>query len=164
MNLRGRVFVGHGNGMQTQRCYCEPRQPRWNCYDYNQAVEVCRCCAASTVRSGSRWSPFFCNGCKPTILARNRAAGFALVPIGRHSIMNQVSLPAAEAADDGAVDAFVARFSSLGDRMERLEHWRLARHRALLADLRPRGATIRLPRYLAAARARALDVDALVVS
>lgn len=59
--------------------------------DFDTPFEICYYCQATIVRSGSRWSTFYCELCRPAILEINKArdsSGLAVLPIGRHSIMH----------------------------------------------------------------------------
>jgi hypothetical protein len=59
--------------------------------DFDTPFEICYYCQATIVRSGSRWSTFYCDFCRPAILEINRArdvTGLKVLPIGRHSIMH----------------------------------------------------------------------------
>lgn len=88
--LRGKIPDDDGAG---QRCKCTPlevrqQEPTWHRYDYNTYAELCRCCGLVLLKSGNRYSVWFCEPCKEAVVALNRAAGRCLIPIGRHSIMN----------------------------------------------------------------------------
>ncbi len=86
--LRGPFFDSHNGCERVQRCGCEPREPLWNAFDYNCAAELCPCCASRVIGCGSKWSVFFCEECKPHVVAYNGAAGLTVIPIGRHSMMD----------------------------------------------------------------------------
>jgi hypothetical protein len=94
--IHGRLCLrGFRSGVYDQLCPCdpEPTHPHvgtWRGFDFSTLIELCYCCGRRPIRSGSRWSPFFCEDCKPRIRELNERVGFALVPIGRHSIMNGV--------------------------------------------------------------------------
>ena len=108
-----RVCLAHGGlyedhpdpetGYQ-QRCHDRKGQEKWDGYDINEWIRLCDCCLAVPMRSGSKWSPFFCNNCRPGIVAAKRG-----IPIGRHSMMNRV-------------DPFA--FISMFDAFDRLEDWK----------------------------------------
>ena len=90
--LKGPV-PGRTDGAR-QFCDCTPgevrrAQSRWG-GDFNTYAELCRCCGLVLLRSGSRFSIWFCTQCLEAIKALNRSAGRSLVPIGRHSFMNGV--------------------------------------------------------------------------
>lgn len=77
----------------NQLCECTPalqRQAQRRVFDFNTAVEFCRCCATEALRSGSRWSVWFCEPCKNRVAKLNHDAGRCIVPIGRHSVVNGV--------------------------------------------------------------------------
>jgi hypothetical protein len=162
LGLRGPCFDSFGRCERTQRCACEPKEPLWTGYDYNCAIELCHLCGAATVRSGSRWSLFFCARCSTPVNAYNRAAGAVVIPIGRHSIMNGVVLSGRAAASPVARDAFAAAMTSLEGRIGRLFRWQRDKVRRLLRKLPEGGATVPLETYLEVARARSEDVDALI--
>lgn len=61
-------------------------QPRWPGRDFNQHAELCRCCGAVPLQTGSRWSVWFCGPCKNQVLALGRRHGRCIIPIGRHSL------------------------------------------------------------------------------
>ena len=75
----------------SQRCECNRReQEKWSGSDYNEYQRLCMCCMSVVLRSGSRWSVWFCEECKPRVMILNKAAGRCVIPIGRHSLMNGV--------------------------------------------------------------------------
>ena len=94
-----------------QRCHDRKGQEKWDGYDINEWIRLCDCCLVVAMRSGSKWSPFFCNNCRPGIVAAERG-----IPIGRHSMMNRV-------------DPFT--FISMFDAFDRLEDWKSQRVRQL---------------------------------
>ena len=69
-----------------QRCHDREGEPTWKGYEFNEWIRLCDCCLAVPMRSGSRWSPFFCERCRPEIIAADQG-----IPIGRHSMMNRVA-------------------------------------------------------------------------
>jgi hypothetical protein len=92
-----------------QFCDCTPlevrrAQPRWG-GDFNTYAELCRCCGLLLLRSGSRFSIWFCGQCLEAIKALNSSAGRCLVPIGRHSFMNGVGASAAQLRTEGGARA-----------------------------------------------------------
>jgi hypothetical protein len=159
LGLRGPCFDTFSHCERTQRCSCEPKEPLWKGYDYNTAIELCHCCAATTVRSGSRWSPFFCDTCKERVLAYNRAAGFAVIPVGRHSIMNGISLSGAEAKAVVAQGAFEAGIANLFERVDRLWKWHRDRVRVVVHGIPGKETAIPFERYLEHVRARGESPD-----
>ncbi len=111
-----------GPGFPTpQRCSCRRRganDPRWDGYDFNEHLDLCRCCRMQVLHSGSRWSVWFCEECKARIRSLNARAGRAIVPIGRHSLMARVGVRGTDvtSATDREVDRIVERFAArLGD-------------------------------------------------
>jgi hypothetical protein len=168
LGLRGPCLDTFSHCERTQRCSCEPKEPLWKAYDYNTAIELCRCCGAATVRSGSRWSPFFCDACKERVLAYNRVAGSAVIPIGRHSIMNGISLSGEDAKSVVAQAAFEAGMANLFARVDRLWMWHRDRVRVVVQSIPGEETAIPLERYLEHVRARGgspdVAFDALVLA
>ena len=112
-----------------QLCACRPLRGRQNVKfaprnDFATYVEFCHACGLEAIRSGSRWSQFFCSDCHETIRGLNRTLGFALIPIGRHSIMNSFSLSGKDVAGREKIDSFVKGLHSLFFRMDALRNWR----------------------------------------
>jgi hypothetical protein len=76
----------------TKRCGCansEGVEPYQGDVDYG--FEICRYCQAEVISTGSRWSTFFCEHCRPLVLQINDsldARGLVSLPIGRHSLMH----------------------------------------------------------------------------
>ena len=90
----GLYEVGRPDGLD-QRCACRPAAAeRWPRFDFNTRAELCRCCGAEAVRSGSRWSPFFCRECQLLAMGVSIWHGDVVFPIGRHSLMNAYLAPA----------------------------------------------------------------------
>jgi len=137
------------------------RHPRFG--DLVISAQLCQCCTLEVLASGSRFSPWFCDDCRPRIVERNRAVGICVVPIGRHSIMNGVALSGTDAGDADQVTAFVARLGSIFERMKQLDVWarqRTGRHLEALGLLGP--AAVSVATYFDVARSRGLGKDAAV--
>jgi len=142
----------------VQECRCErdarprdERPPTWISFDFNAGAELCHGCGAEVLRSGTRWSIWFCEACMARALDRNRAAGITVVPIGRDSLMHGVGMSARSARSRRVVGAFMASFEHLVERMQLLHDWshEVVRRNLVDAGLGPQP-TITLPRYLAA--------------
>lgn len=127
------------------------RHPRFD--DLVCNVQMCQCCTLAVLRSGSRWSVWFCEDCHPLIAEHNEAAGLCVVPIGRHSLMNHVGLAGDTDTDSVEIDVFVDAMRGLVDRMNRLEEWALQRTHDLLERLGLLGPpAVPVTTYLRAAR------------
>lgn len=148
------VDEAYGSVEREQRCRCGsasrlPRERRWGCRDFNCAVELCHCCGAAVIKSGSRWDWFFCDECLRDVRRINGKGN--LVPVSRHSLANGIDVriphgtPEADEATrnpawfEAALQAFFARVEHLGA-------WRLARVKNLLAWT---SCQARVPEYLA---------------
>lgn len=80
--------TGRPDGM-AQRCRCVfGEEDPWPGFDFNERASLCLCCGMEALRSGSRWSPYFCRTCQTLaqdVSIRHRRLVF---PIGRHSLMH----------------------------------------------------------------------------
>jgi hypothetical protein len=160
LQLRGPFYDEFNRCDRVQPCACDPVQSLWNAYDYNKVAELCRCCAAECVRSGSRWSLFFCKGCNERVVAHNNRVGRCVIPIGRHSIMNGVSLRGADTADRQRVKVFtedLVRSTSSIDQV--WEHHRTHLTRVVVSLRAPPGA-IPLAVYIEHARSPSANAEA----
>lgn len=123
-------------GPYRQACACTPSDPeRWRSpsgaqYDFNRSLELCYCCAAWPIRTGSRWAVYYCQPCKERVMALNRRVGAWVLPIGRHSGQHGNLLAGGEASDPAVVERFVAGMKSLfeaGTRVsDHASQWTLA--------------------------------------
>ncbi|MBA2526626.1 MAG: hypothetical protein H0V18_12735, partial [Pyrinomonadaceae bacterium] len=109
-----------------QRCGCPvpaaDQWPRtWKGYDHNTYAELCRCCGLVLLPSGTKWSVWFCDDCKPLVIAFNRALGRCVVPIGRHSIMNGVGARGADLVSNAAIEQIADGVQSMIAGIEALE-------------------------------------------
>jgi hypothetical protein len=99
-----------------QRCRCRSADvPVWPRHDFNEHLHLCECCRLVPLRSGSRWSVWFCQDCKSDVMHHNRLAGRCLIPIGRHSLMAGVGLAGPELmrADNASREELLSRFADL---------------------------------------------------
>jgi hypothetical protein len=113
-----------------QRCGCHAEvesEERWPGFDFNTYIELCHCCAIEPLKSGSRWSPFFCDECKERVMNLNRQERRWVIPIGRHSMMHGEFLSGGEAAIDEHANEFVFRVRGLFATGEHLDQWRRIR-------------------------------------
>ncbi|HZQ66117.1 MAG TPA: hypothetical protein VFA66_12925 [Gaiellaceae bacterium] len=151
--LCGRCATIRGaRGGLRQRCRCEAdADERWPRYDYNTHTELCYCCAAAAIESGSRWSSFFCDRCRERVLDFDRRQGRWIVPLGRHSAMHGDLLGGAEAGIREHAEELAARIRTLGGGIDHLRRWATerTRHNLDTAGFRA-GADVPLPAYLAA--------------
>ena len=90
--IYGPVIIRPGDMVleRVQRC-CqggEGPEREWPWYDFNAAAQICDACGADVVRSGSRWSSYYCAPCKDAVVALNERRRELFLPLGRHSMMN----------------------------------------------------------------------------
>ncbi|MBV8161900.1 MAG: hypothetical protein JO265_13330 [Acidimicrobiia bacterium] len=124
---------------RVQRCTCEWERARsegtpftdWPDIDLPGCVQLCYCCAAMPVHASSRWSPFFCDGCRPDVFALNRSVGRCVIPMGRHSMMNGVSgdVPDADDGREELVELVLASMRNVSEMTRCLDAWRVQRVR-----------------------------------
>jgi hypothetical protein len=142
--------------LRHQDCACQRLsssgrdQSRWPWFDFNRCVELCYCCAGQVIRTGSKWSVFFCEDCCPAIIALNRSYGVAVIPYGRHSLMNGFGISGEDAKHPGKVAVFAAGFNTFVERINRLHNWRRNLVRDYLAAMGESG-DVSAETYLAAA-------------
>ena len=109
-----------------QRCRCRHvDEPTWPRYDFNEHLHLCECCRLVPLRSGSRWSVWFCDECKARVRDLNHTLGRYVIPIGRHSLMGGIGIAGAELAHARHGDAVVLieRFSIQAGRWsESMDH------------------------------------------
>ena len=91
--LRGACtpWTGWARGMPypfEQHCNCGgPHNSGecWGGFDFNEVITLCYCCGAVLLASGCKWGTWFCEDCKPRMVAINDVCGRYVVPLGRHS-------------------------------------------------------------------------------
>ena len=106
----------------------EKKQARWDGFDFNEVATLCYGCGAALLRSGSRWSVWFCGTCKKRVSVLNQEMGEAVIPIGRHTLMNGIELKL-EPEQKTSVSKrktreFADSFLQFGNRIDRLAQWK----------------------------------------
>lgn len=96
----------------TQRGTCRHHRPPereagWPRFDFNRQVDLCYCCGAVPLQTGSRWSVWFCDPCKEQVGLLNGRHGRCIVPLGRHSVHWGHLLRADQLHDTLAVERFL---------------------------------------------------------
>jgi len=135
--IRGTALAGF-----HQRCACEPlpdpEEPRYG-HDFLMAAELCRCCGLVLLRSGSKWSVWFCVPCKDLARSFNEQVGRCVIPIGRHSLMNGVGLKGTDAKRNAAVKRFAEELGSLFARVGWMDDWKglAVRHNLVVLGAHP---------------------------
>jgi hypothetical protein len=124
----GRFRPLSGGSPLVQRGTCPvhrapPDEPRWPRFDYNRQFELCRCCATVVLRSGSRWSVWFCEECEDQVGLLNARSGRCVVPIGRHSVHAGWLLPAERLRDAVVVESFLTAINGVSDARALLARW-----------------------------------------
>jgi hypothetical protein len=131
--IHGLVRLKGGGRFHHQTCGCESKRGTPQTYeelkkdlglDFAEAVTLCHCCGQVLVKSGSRFSHFFCDSCREMIVYFNKSQGFFLIPIGRHSIMNQLRLNGKDLEDPKAISKFTEATNSMFKRIDLLTEWK----------------------------------------
>jgi len=92
--------------------------------DFNTLYEICYCCGLEVIRSGSKWCLFYCQDCKNRIRKLNEMMGRCIIPYGRHSMMNGVSLGGENAKRIGAIGEFVKAVNDMNNNIGTIEDHR----------------------------------------
>jgi hypothetical protein len=89
---------GEVPGRFRQHCRCDPEngEERAPGYDFPTATELCRCCGCQLVRSGSKYSFWFCDPCLELVRGFNDQVASYVIPVGRHSFHARLALSTAE--------------------------------------------------------------------
>jgi hypothetical protein len=116
-----------------QRCECDRGdEKKWSHGDYNEYQRLCMCCMSEVLRSGSKWSVWFCGVCKARIITLNKAAGTCVIPIGRHSLMNGLFANKETAASLEKQVQFANDLGTFFGRVNDLNEWKTIRLRTNL--------------------------------
>jgi hypothetical protein len=114
---------------QLCRCGDRGQQPVWEGFDFNERVILCNCCAQEALKSGSRWSPYFCRECQTLVKEASIRQGRLIVPIGRHTLMHTWVPKAVTTSRDGPLspadeaDEILATMETIVDRYAHLSRW-----------------------------------------
>ncbi|MBI3266938.1 MAG: hypothetical protein HYZ67_07810 [Chlamydiae bacterium] len=102
----------------------EKKQKRWDGFDFNEFVTLCYCCGAELLKSGSRWSVWFCEACKKRVLEFNQEMGTSVIPIGRHSLMNGIGLKLEPSVPKIKIEETIDHYRRFGASINHLDQWR----------------------------------------
>ena len=136
-------LAGEVLGLGEQRCGCSEgtRGPKWSGYDFNLVAELCRCCGQVPLKSGSKFSVWFCKDCKEQVGLLHGRLNRYVVPIGRHSFHGGFMLKCGGDKDALALDAeiFIDRWQHITRAMELVDKWAGSVVRQVLMEKRPPG-------------------------
>jgi hypothetical protein len=139
-------------GRFHQCCRCETptsREPIRG-YDFAMAAELCRCCGAQLVASGSKYSVWFCQPCLQLVRGFNDQLGCYIIPIGRHSLHGRIALAGSAVENGRMVAEFVDRVGSWSERLGWIDAWSGSAVRYNRATLEMGIGDVLLSTYLAA--------------
>ncbi|MFC1974476.1 hypothetical protein ACFLVA_00495 [Chloroflexota bacterium] len=127
--LYGEVRLNDGK-VRQQRCSCDILdEENWfdgAYHDFNDKYEICYSCGLEVIPSGSRWSLFYCIYCKERIVKINNAIGRVVIPHGRHSLMNRITVDNNNLFNDAKVKEFVNSVNELSGSIDLLDEHRKA--------------------------------------
>jgi ADP-ribosylglycohydrolase len=101
----------------------EINQEKWSGFDFNELVSLCYCCGQEVLKSGSRWSTWFCEDCKHKVIQLNAQVQRCVIPIGRHSMMNGIGLNGEASKDPKLVERFLTKANNMFANIEKLSSW-----------------------------------------
>ncbi|MGH9524921.1 MAG: hypothetical protein ACRD3E_20540 [Terriglobales bacterium] len=109
----------------TQLCKCEEADDElheeWPGFDFKRAIELCHCCGAEPILTGSKYSPWFCADCEEFVYRLNRSYSRYVIPFGRHSLHAGLSLTGVAANDPSECDAFAVRWREVSNEIAKIE-------------------------------------------
>jgi hypothetical protein len=118
-----------------QSCRCEPRE-RWEGCDVSEVEQLCILCARGSAGGPSRWAYDACPSCRDAADHFTTDPAFGLLlPLGRHSVMNQqyVQYSDDEATSEVATRSLLASLSA----QDLLDTWRTQEVQRLGLGLAP---------------------------
>lgn len=133
---------GHSRQVLRQSCDCDGEdrtQPgtRWYGYDFNEHTTLCYCCGREPLKSGYKFSVWFCEVCKKQVFAFNKSYGMAVIPVGRHSLMNGIFLQGDPEPKWRDIEQFHGELMNFADSIGVLEEWSKQVVKRQLAALGP---------------------------
>jgi hypothetical protein len=157
--LRGATTTRDGDLGYDNLCDCDSKlwdrdpQPRYG--DLSNDRWLCMSCVSSVVAGGTRWSSFYCDDCRPAVLALRAAAGRSVIPVGYHSLMNGTSSQSTDAAEmtSAQATAFHDQLQTLHANQDQLHHLSHKRTSTQAARLGFVGHAVLVDEYTAACAA-----------
>jgi hypothetical protein len=140
---------------RDHRCQCHRdaswRASEWEGYDIAELIALCKLCARDTMDSGTRWSWLACETCRDVNRKIGAVTGgrrHGALPLGRHSLMNGVSLEVTD-QNESHIRGFAEALSQLSHIWTGIFDWGSTERRRL-ADAAPiEGDVVPLSRWLA---------------
>ena len=99
-------------GENTQRCKCEPEHEE-RIHDCPSGYHLCYLCSIEVAGGLSRWSWEACDPCRK-VNERRKARGQNYYLLGRHSIMNNISIPLQEISKKELAEGTQAMLGFIG--------------------------------------------------
>ena len=125
--------------VKWQSCRDEDSPAEWECADVSREHDLCIICFRATAGGPSRWAWLACDDCRSVNRAVEKAWGFRPFALGRHSLMNGISIrggapPQVQQRQLARLVEFAHGDGRLRD-WRRDEYWRLAARFDPLADI-----------------------------
>lgn len=102
----------------------EAGEAKWPRFDFNRVVELCYCCGQEVLKSGSKWSVWFCKECKERVIEFNTQYQRTIIPIGRHSLMAGYRLGHNEVHNPEMIKTFTENVNNLFSSIDCLTKWK----------------------------------------
>jgi len=139
-------------------CQCDrqawDRDPAPRCGDLFTNAGLCKSCVTTLIEGCSRWSAYHCRECLPAVHRWRRMAGWSIVPIGPHSLMNGIGAKLHEKGlSDAQVIALSDQLSGLFTAQDSLHELAARRARKAAHELGFDGHAVAANEFLAARRA-----------
>lgn len=92
---------GEADIQYYQKCCCpskpdmppeEIEQKKWIGFDFNRAVNLCKCCGQEAVPSGFKFLSGYCSDCNKKVLQLNNHYQQTILPFGEHSSVHGAGL------------------------------------------------------------------------
>lgn len=118
-----------------QSCRCEDHPLKWPRADVSREHDLCIICFRATAGGVSRWAWLACEDCREVNAKLPRRYGVRSFPLGRHSIMNGISVRGG--APPEVQKEQIARLAAYARGDDRLRTWRREEYRRLAAAFDP---------------------------
>ena len=134
--LRGPLPRVHPESpIHWQSCRCEDEPQTWPGCDVSREKDLCIVCVRATAGGTSRWSWLACEDCRSVNAALGKAWGRAPLALGRHSIMNGISVQGGQSPEVTA--AQIERLARFARDQRQLDDWQAAEFRRLASGFDP---------------------------
>jgi hypothetical protein len=117
-----------------QSCLDEDSPEKWSC-DVSRALDLCIICCRGTAGGPTRWSWLACADCLAVNKALESAWGFRPFALGRHSLMNGISVRGGTSPE--VQEAQIARLLEFNKHVQGLYEWQKQEYSRLASRFDP---------------------------